>query len=540
MNAPARNVGVAVAFLVILGAGLRLLTLPWLSFSGDETWTLRWITQPAGVIMSRFDTGLSMHLYLLGMRAWAVIAGYSELALKLPSLVAGVLTLPALYLLTRRWMNDISALAVLALAATSLPLIEFSRTARVYACLVLFGLAVMALFVVAVRRRKALSWIALGVANAITLMLSGNASYLMLAQGVVIVLEAMRDVGARKSLLVGFTSSCCLALALAALFYSAAITSALQLFGLWTGGSASRIGSLHAAAAGLHPGPMYVLLALAAIGTVLLIKDRTLEGQLLVAWAWLPLLMFALLGARQPPHAFVRFLLPILPAQLCLAGHALAFMARRSAPRHAAVVAMAFALAIPAAGYALYPDLTQRLLTEPEGIRPAVAKLVSVYKPGDLVTTYPDWFKWFFTARLSTLPRDWTTLAASCPHDDYKRLVVLAYAEAPAAGTCDKWFEVHRIGKSHYERGMQVLVSRPLVSPDDRHDALRSLLAGSLVAAEADRISVPSRNHIDQAQLNDALATLAEQAGDLEAAAAYHLAAEAHMQQALALIRQTR
>ena len=51
-----------LVLIVAIGAALRLATWPHLSFSGDESWTLRWIQQPVHVLLTHFEVGLSMHL----------------------------------------------------------------------------------------------------------------------------------------------------------------------------------------------------------------------------------------------------------------------------------------------------------------------------------------------------------------------------------------------------------------------------------------------------------------------------------------------
>jgi len=79
-------------------------------------------------------------LYYLLLRAWTTLAGDGELALRLPSALAGSALVPALWAVGRRTLGPPIGLAAAAIAALAPAAVAFSREARVYPLLSLAAL----------------------------------------------------------------------------------------------------------------------------------------------------------------------------------------------------------------------------------------------------------------------------------------------------------------------------------------------------------------------------------------------------------------
>jgi 4-amino-4-deoxy-L-arabinose transferase-like glycosyltransferase len=158
----------AVLGLVGLAAGLRLLTLTWRSLDGDEGASLYFSSLSWSELWVRFaDLSIERHplLYYLLLKGWRSLAGEADLALRLPSALAGVLTVALVYRLVRQSFGWPAA-AVAALIVALNPLVIFqNQDVRMYAPGLLFSvLAVWALWT-ALRcpRPRALAYLALFV-----------------------------------------------------------------------------------------------------------------------------------------------------------------------------------------------------------------------------------------------------------------------------------------------------------------------------------------------------------------------------------------
>lgn len=74
---------------------------------------------------------------------WVLLLGRDEVALRLPSVVAGVLTVPLVFALGRRWLGAAAGAAAAVLLAISPFHVWYSQEARPYALLLLLGVAAM-------------------------------------------------------------------------------------------------------------------------------------------------------------------------------------------------------------------------------------------------------------------------------------------------------------------------------------------------------------------------------------------------------------
>src|SRR5690349_8420446 len=95
-----------LAALTVLGAGLRLIGLgresPW----NDELSSLMQYTRPTLWLAAVSTSAEHVPGYWILMHVWTRIAGDSDAMLRLPSALFGIATIPAMFLLGRRWYGD--------------------------------------------------------------------------------------------------------------------------------------------------------------------------------------------------------------------------------------------------------------------------------------------------------------------------------------------------------------------------------------------------------------------------------------------------
>src|SRR5690606_18656502 len=126
----------ALVALLLFAALVRIHDIAAQSIWADEGFTYL-TTQPPDLLpMLRGD--VHPPLYFLGMKYWASAAGVSELALRLPSALASVVTVALVYLLGRdlvRWRGEhpdsspVPLIAALLMALSDLE-IDLSQEAR--------------------------------------------------------------------------------------------------------------------------------------------------------------------------------------------------------------------------------------------------------------------------------------------------------------------------------------------------------------------------------------------------------------------------
>jgi mannosyltransferase len=128
---------ILLSSIVAVGAGLRLVGLTQQPLWFDEAWTHIYVTSPLGEILSLtdpIDVG-NPPLYYAIVHLWTFVAGTSDLALRLPSVFFGVLTIPVVYALGRTVGGRPLGLTLALFTAISPMNIEHSQQARGYAFL---------------------------------------------------------------------------------------------------------------------------------------------------------------------------------------------------------------------------------------------------------------------------------------------------------------------------------------------------------------------------------------------------------------------
>ena len=148
---------IAVA-LILLGAGLRLYRLENKNIWWDEGFTVFMARLPLGNLLVASGHDTAPPVYYAVLHAWMALAGDSEFALRLPSALAGMLTIAILVRLARSLAGSRAALVVGALLALSRVLVWYSQEVRQYSFATLLAAASLAL-AVALWREKRWAWL---------------------------------------------------------------------------------------------------------------------------------------------------------------------------------------------------------------------------------------------------------------------------------------------------------------------------------------------------------------------------------------------
>lgn len=134
----------------------------------DEAFTfLRYASQPLYVGLSKYTTPNNHLFHTLLVHLSYMLFGNNLWALRLPAMLAGVLMVPATYLVGRAIYSKHVALVGAALAASSSPLIEYSTNARGYTLVVLFFLLVLGLLAYLTHRHNSVGWLLFALLTAL-------------------------------------------------------------------------------------------------------------------------------------------------------------------------------------------------------------------------------------------------------------------------------------------------------------------------------------------------------------------------------------
>lgn len=190
---PPRSVWFWLALLTLAGLVLRLAALDVVGLWWDEFVTLGRAAWPVPDLLRSLahegpsDVSLDSSPPLLHLLVHASLAlfGPGDVAVKLPSVVAGTLTIPAVWLLGRRLFSDRVALAAAAMDALALFPVHYSREARPYALYLLLALTALTCLLRALERGRWRDFAAFCAAGIGMLYASYLASATLIALGLV-------------------------------------------------------------------------------------------------------------------------------------------------------------------------------------------------------------------------------------------------------------------------------------------------------------------------------------------------------------------
>ena len=157
---PAAAALAPVAVIILVGAALRFYRLGANSLWIDEFATLGLAAQAPGEILRTSSSAnfIPPLYFLLVHSVWQVL-GESEFALRLPSVIAGICTIPIVWALTRNITGSRGTANIAAALLAVNPLhVWYSQEARPYALLLFFGCSGLLAFVRAVHTGSRWDW----------------------------------------------------------------------------------------------------------------------------------------------------------------------------------------------------------------------------------------------------------------------------------------------------------------------------------------------------------------------------------------------
>lgn len=159
----------AALALIILVA--LLVRLPGMTESlwFDEIWYTKTMFSNPGQLGFLLWKDVHPPAYSLSLLAWTDLFGDSEVSIRMPSMIFGLLSIAMLWFIARRWLNPQSALVVCALMALSPPHIWYSHENKVNMMLLFFTLFSVWLYWLASQSGKTRDWLVATLAMAVTL-----------------------------------------------------------------------------------------------------------------------------------------------------------------------------------------------------------------------------------------------------------------------------------------------------------------------------------------------------------------------------------
>jgi len=161
-----RNIWVALSVLSVIALVLRLWRLNTDLWFDELLTLLNFVRLPIGDILTRLPDQNNHILFSLLSHTSVRIFGESAWAVRLPSVMFGILSLWALFLLGRKVLDSREALLATILMAVSYHHIWFSQNARGYMGLLFFSILSTWIWIEALERRRWGWWIAYSVAVA--------------------------------------------------------------------------------------------------------------------------------------------------------------------------------------------------------------------------------------------------------------------------------------------------------------------------------------------------------------------------------------
>ncbi|MGD0455285.1 MAG: glycosyltransferase family 39 protein [Solirubrobacteraceae bacterium] len=171
-----------LAALILLAAALRLSTLDLQSFWYDEAFTPVHVLHASlwATLRSVSHTENTPPLWYVLAWADSRVLGTGEVALRLPSALAGIATVPAAWAIGRELAGRRAALVCAALVAVNPLFVWYSQEARAYALFVLTGALAMLCFLRAQREPTSRRMVAFAVTGSLALLTHYFAVFLLI------------------------------------------------------------------------------------------------------------------------------------------------------------------------------------------------------------------------------------------------------------------------------------------------------------------------------------------------------------------------
>ena len=178
----------ALLLIVLLGTFLRLYHIGAQSLGVDDTYSV-WISKLSLHDIVQLTAAADVHppLYYVLLHYWMAFLGTSELAIKLLSIIFGVLSIVVAYALGRRLLDVRAGLFCAFILAISAFNIRYSQEARMYSLLLLFTLLSMYFFIRLTQRGTPLTWAGYVISTTLLLYTHVYGLFVLVAQNLCVV-----------------------------------------------------------------------------------------------------------------------------------------------------------------------------------------------------------------------------------------------------------------------------------------------------------------------------------------------------------------
>ena len=133
-----------VFFLILVGLGLRLARLSFQPLWWDEGYSVWFATHPLARMAALTAQDIHPPLYYALLHGWAALLGASPTALRLLSVIVGVLTIPLLYWVARQMLSARAALLATFLLTINPLHVYYSQEVRMYGLVALLSVGILA------------------------------------------------------------------------------------------------------------------------------------------------------------------------------------------------------------------------------------------------------------------------------------------------------------------------------------------------------------------------------------------------------------
>ena len=395
----------------LLALGLRLLLARgiWV----DEAISIHQAHMPLGAMLQDLRrTDNHPPLYFLLLWGAVRVGGYSELAVRAPSIIAGTALIPALYLAGRDLFDRRTGLVAAALGACAPLLVWYSQEARMYALFMLLATLAVWAQVGVIRDGRARWWVAYA---ALTIGLLYTHYFSAIPVGIqqlafaAVAWRRAENGEPVRPLLIGCALTW-LAVTLALLplapfvaqqvahdqVAGTGFAEAPGAAGAPAGSAASSYALLtnlvwaiwgyHADATMVRVGALWPLLMLGALA--LLGRRRSPALTLTGALALLPVLVLMVVSLFKHSLFDVRYFSGAVPMLILLCSRAMTGGALRRAPAYAATAVLGASMLFALADEQLSPNNPRRY-----DLRGALTKIKREARPGDVVLYAPDYLQ---------------------------------------------------------------------------------------------------------------------------------------------------
>ncbi len=435
----------ALTVIIVAGAVLRLTALNRQSLWFDEIDVVIRAQRPLNQVLHTFiAAGENGPLYNILLALWIRVAGISEIAVRFPSAVAGVLAIPLIYLLGRRLAGAPVGLVAAGLLAISPYHVWYSQEAKMYAMVVLLALASSYALVEALESNRSLWWVAYAVVTSLLFYTHVATVLVFAAQSLYVILahRAWRGRERKWLIAVGVLTLPYVPIALWALkVIGGQVVTWQPDVGLW---DALEIFSIkfsinrYDMAIQVRAAILYAVLA--GLGVIALMLRRRIERWwlFLVLLSAVPIVGLWLVSLRQSVFSD-RYGIVALPAYLLLVAVAVVWMIRHRLLWPAGVVVVFLLLGL---AWAPLRDVNRSQTAEKEDWRSAYAWIADNAQPGDvilvepgyLITTYD-----YFAQREPRLARDKAVAIPSFRADWFDRAAMVQTLHEQAGDATRFW-----------------------------------------------------------------------------------------------------